>query len=585
MAEEEKINTDIDDWLNDLEDEDSGAEELEQADIDNLLGTDAEAPTEEEAGGEELSGELDQADIDSLLGDGAAEENDAPEGEEGTIDQEEMDRLFGSSSDQEGTPGDAVDFAEILGDQEDPSPFDDLDGDAFSLEAEEAADKTVRHPAEASASTEQPPAEFDEKPAAVAETAFAKEVIRSKPLAGRLLQVVLGMLLILLLGGGGAYYYFGMRGAKKAVVGSETEKPVVTQPNVVTQMLQKNAPPVVPKQKVAVQMPQKKAPPVVQPDHKPVAMGNLFQMPAKGGEVAIQLRAEDQDGNPLTYEVVDPPSFGRLSGKAPSLVYLPNADFPGRDSFTYRASDGKETSEKAKMYIVGPNLAAAQKPQKANEQVARRKKEPTKVFARDEALSTTSSKSLIVDWLTFWKQAHNAAADSNSGVEVQAGKLQGTLSRLDEWHYRYQPPKFFQGREIISYRFKRGKKYSVNRLLTIKVSLGDNKPEIVVAPMTSEYLPGQTVTIDARDSRDEKRAKLRFVWQQLSGVPVKLVFENHEGSVVSFVMPSSFAVDTKNGITLQLTAIDAGGKRSSHDILIHEISRNLPPLWTQVACD
>ncbi len=199
-----------------------------QADIDSLLGSDTEAAAEEQAGGEELSGELDQADIDSLLGDSAAEEGDAMAAEEGTIDQEEMDRLFGSSGGQESTPGDEVDFAEILGDQEDASPFSDFDADAFSLEPEEDEEKTVlQQPGDAAArpTAGQPPAS-EEIPEYIAPAAMAEEAIRKNPCSGRLLQVPLGVFAILLLGGGGAYYYFGMTGAgeKKAIV-TEEEKP------------------------------------------------------------------------------------------------------------------------------------------------------------------------------------------------------------------------------------------------------------------------------------------------------------------------------------------------------------------------
>ncbi len=260
--------------------------------------------------------------------------------------------------------------------------------------------------------------------------------------------------------------------------------------------------------------------------------------------------------------------------------------FPAGTVSPFRASDGKDMGEKAEIFIVGPDLAAAKEQKGAGEQVVRqRKKEPARLLANDAQLTTTSSESLIIDWLALWKKADNKTAGSTCGVEVKAGTLQGTLSRLDEWHYRYQPPKFFHGREIISFRFKKGKNYSVSRLLTVKVSLGDSNPEIVVAPLAAEYPAGQTVTIDARGSRDEQRAKLRFFWQQLAGVPVKLEAKNHEGSVISFIVPSTFKVDSDNDLTLQITAIDAGGKKSSRDINIRAISRRQQALWTELASD
>ena len=579
MAEEEKINTDIDDWLNDLEDEDSGAEELDQADIDSLLGSDSETSAVEAAGEEELNGELNQSDIDSLLGDGEAEEGEAALPEGGTIDQEEMNRLFGSSGDQEEGVGDEVDFAEILGDQSDSTLAgfggeEAFDPDAFSLEPEEDEDRTVLQ--QPQAATVEAGAEAGGETEEVAQAAMAGAAARKKPMSRRsVYQVLFGLLVVLLLGGGAYHFLTG---------GSEEEVAITTTTE------EQQPQPVESQKPVASPQPQEapqEAPPIP-PNHKPVALGNLYQMPPTGGEVAIQLRGDDADGDPLTYELLDPPSHGRLSGKAPSLVYLPNADFPGKDSFAFRVSDGKDTGQKAEMYIVGPDLAASKKPEKtAGKQVVQQKKEPApaKVLAADAELATTSSEPLVIDWLSVWNRAKNAAVDSSSGVEIKADSLKGTLTRLDAWHYKYQPPKFFQGREIISFRFKRGKTYSVNRLLTVKVRLGDQAPEIELAPLAPEYLAGQTVTIDARGSRDEQRDKLRFVWQQLSGVPVKLKAKNGEGSVVSFIMPSTFAADKSSGISVQVTAVDVGGQRASRDIHLKVLSRRQQALWTdQLAC-
>ena len=53
----------------------------------------------------------------------------------------------------------------------------------------------------------------------------------------------------------------------------------------------------------------------------------------------IILSANDIDGDSLTYQVVVQPTQGALAGTAPNLVYTPNADFNGSDSFSYQAND------------------------------------------------------------------------------------------------------------------------------------------------------------------------------------------------------------------------------------------------------
>jgi uncharacterized protein (TIGR03382 family) len=65
------------------------------------------------------------------------------------------------------------------------------------------------------------------------------------------------------------------------------------------------------------------------------------------GALDITLAASDIDEDALTYEVVDAPTYGILSGTAPDLTYTPDADFNGDDSFTFRVSDGTLFSETA----------------------------------------------------------------------------------------------------------------------------------------------------------------------------------------------------------------------------------------------
>jgi hypothetical protein len=54
----------------------------------------------------------------------------------------------------------------------------------------------------------------------------------------------------------------------------------------------------------------------------------------------IRLDTRDVDGDALVY-AVDPPSHGMLSGIAPELVYTPDPDFHGTDTFSWRVYDGE----------------------------------------------------------------------------------------------------------------------------------------------------------------------------------------------------------------------------------------------------
>lgn len=66
----------------------------------------------------------------------------------------------------------------------------------------------------------------------------------------------------------------------------------------------------------------------------------------------ITLRAFDEDGDALTYTVVFRPAHGKLSGAAPNLIYTPDHNFNGSDSFTFKVNDGTVDSSEATVGIM-----------------------------------------------------------------------------------------------------------------------------------------------------------------------------------------------------------------------------------------
>ena len=62
---------------------------------------------------------------------------------------------------------------------------------------------------------------------------------------------------------------------------------------------------------------------------------------------AITLSGLDPEGQPVAFAVLSSPQQGTLSGSAPNLTYIPNANYNGPDSFTFAANDGTFTSRTA----------------------------------------------------------------------------------------------------------------------------------------------------------------------------------------------------------------------------------------------
>jgi large repetitive protein len=67
--------------------------------------------------------------------------------------------------------------------------------------------------------------------------------------------------------------------------------------------------------------------------------------------VEIILTGSDPDGDQITFIVVTQPSNGTLTGTAPSLTYVPNANYFGADSFTFKVNDGTDDSNIATVSI------------------------------------------------------------------------------------------------------------------------------------------------------------------------------------------------------------------------------------------
>lgn len=82
------------------------------------------------------------------------------------------------------------------------------------------------------------------------------------------------------------------------------------------------------------------------------------------GATGIALIGSDVDADPLTYEIVTPPSHGAIAGTPPAITYTPSPGFVGTDAFTFRTRDGALSSAVAMVTLMvmeaAPPIALAQ---------------------------------------------------------------------------------------------------------------------------------------------------------------------------------------------------------------------------------
>ena len=99
----------------------------------------------------------------------------------------------------------------------------------------------------------------------------------------------------------------------------------------------------------------KDVPAIIPTNHAPVASEQNLEVPRNSLGEIITLSATDSDGDTLKYSIVSNPSNGVISefnSLTGILVYKPNRDFDGEDSFTFKANDGKSNSNIAKISMV-----------------------------------------------------------------------------------------------------------------------------------------------------------------------------------------------------------------------------------------
>ena len=125
--------------------------------------------------------------------------------------------------------------------------------------------------------------------------------------------------------------------------------------------------------------------------------------------VIIDLSANDVDGDPLTYLIVDGPangSLGTVSGN--QVTYTPNSNYTGPDSFTFKANDGTDDSNTATVSITVNSLVIS-----------------------SESTNTPSETSVTITWTTNHLSSSRVIYDTVShgvlGVAPNYGYADSTV--------------------------------------------------------------------------------------------------------------------------------------------------------------
>ena len=169
-------------------------------------------------------------------------------------------------------------------------------------------------------------------------------------------------------------------------------------------------------------------------------------------ELPITLKASQSDTETLTYQIVDQPRQGKLSGEPPELIYQPSANYYGNDRFSYQVQDITGISNVANVEITINAVNDAP--------IAR---EFSKEVVEDSVLSLTIEGSDL----------ETADADLTYIILVQPehGRLSGTAPQM-----LYTPDKDYAGLDSFHYQVSDGDKSSQAAKIDIQVSAQNDPP-------------------------------------------------------------------------------------------------------------
>lgn len=579
MAEAEK-----DDWLDALDSPDDKTSTLDQSDLDSLLfdaggqgqqgasaasiiedeldqsaidallsGSDDtfSAPTPKNSSNEDI--DLGQADIDELLA-----SPQKPGKDQGVTDpdQDEIDKLFsdvdsGGAVEENPFLAEEIEFKDVLTSPDAPDQSVNLDFDAeeFKLDADipdipdttdslnfdQQSPSIAKDPVATSSIDEptakiSPESEKNETTKGLERLGFAAKL--HQLLANRkILLGVGGSLAVALLIGAGVFFMKG-RGPNTAVAPSQAPHDAQVAAQQPAPAIQHTAPPPPP------DPPQLK---VVPPHNTPPLVENLeLTMPAESEQLVVTLSGKDQENDHLEYEFVSMPAHGQISGHAPNLIYTPKPDFSGQDSFSVKATDGKEVSPPASVTITRQAQVIVKETAPVKPEIAK-EGPPTEVAAKvetpveDKPITTAESP-----------PPHDAAGVKNKSYPLISSK--GTTS-------------------------------SKKKTVAVTGKHKNKAPVLRLQPMASIYTTGDTVIINASQTGDENRASLIFKWEQVAGVPVLIKPLNSDESQIAFVAPSYFNTVTNPSVQIKVTATDQEGASDSKEITISTKSRRSSAIW------
>jgi Ca2+-binding RTX toxin-like protein len=192
-------------------------------------------------------------------------------------------------------------------------------------------------------------------------------------------------------------------------------------------------------------------------NHEPVAVDDTFSIAEDSGAGAVGALANDSDpdGDTLAFTGASDPAHGSITVLAGVLTYAPDADYAGRDSFTYSISDGRGGTASAAVAVTVTPVNDSPIAVDDSASVAAGGDEIIDVLANDSPGPGEAGQPLTV--VSVGAPAHGVAEIVSGGPD--AGKI------------RYTPASGQEGPDTFAYTVSDGEATAVGHVTVTVASL------------------------------------------------------------------------------------------------------------------
>ena len=182
----------------------------------------------------------------------------------------------------------------------------------------------------------------------------------------------------------------------------------------------------------------------------------------------ITLTAVSANGNPLSYTIVSSPTQGILNGTAENRSYVPNPDFNGTDSFSFKVNDGTRDSNVSTVNITVTAVNDAP-------------------VAGAENYATNSNTTLNVSAPGVLSNDSDIDSPVLTAVIVSgSGPTHGSLTLNTNGSFSYIPVQDYTGPDSFSYRASDGTDYS--NPATVSLTINDTVPPVLTSSVAMALL-------------------------------------------------------------------------------------------------